>query len=182
MAWQDEMTIILRAMVNDLTSTTYDDDTLQQVLAIAAFQVSNEMTFSQAFKGDAVNVGITPDPTIDLSAKGGVNTRDESFMNLTCEKAACIIDRGAAATSAAQAIFVKDGSSAIDLREAAKAKMNLLMKGGWCAVYDQDKLEYKSGQVRIAGAAVMGPFRIYAQGGGGMGYYVTVPNRERNGI
>jgi hypothetical protein len=79
-------------------------------------------------------------------------------------KAACIIDRGAASIAAKQAIRVHDGNSSIDLRGAMIGKIALLKAGGWCAVYEDAKLEYQTGQVRIAGAAIMSPFRLYAQG------------------
>lgn len=177
MAWQDEMDVLLRVLVNDVASTTYTDDTIEQTLVCAAFQVSQEMLFSQVFKVDMANIKITPDPTVDLSAQSGPNTRDESYINLVCLKAACIIDRGAASVAASQAIAVKDGASAIDLRDTAKSKLALL-KSGWCAVYEDARMEYRAGQVRIAGAAVMTPFRIYAMGGWGSGFNEQVPGRS----
>jgi hypothetical protein len=174
-AWQDEMDILLRVMVNDVAGTLYSDDTLEQILVCSGFQVSLEMTFSSLFHADMANIAFTPDPT-------AAATRDESYINLTCLKAASIVDRGAASIAASQAIAVKDGASLIDLRDVAKHRLNLL-KLGWCKVYDDAKLEYRAGQVRIAGAAVMGPFRVYASGGLGMGtgYYVTAPGRDRIG-
>ncbi len=172
MAWQVELIEVLRVLVNDLTETpVYSDQTLKRVLLVAGLQLSQELVFSQTYLADVVQAEFTPDPTVTAS-------RDESFINLVCLKAACIIDRGAAATAAKQAIAVKDGSSAIDLRGVSAGKLALLAKG-WCAVFEDAKLEYQSGQVRVAGAAVMTPFRTCVSNGRGM--YVIAPGRSREG-
>lgn len=158
MPWDDDMVTILRVLVNDVDAKTYSDSSLVKVLLVAAFQVGLEMSFSQQFAVDIGNESISPDPT-------AVATKDDSFVNLTCLKAACITDRGAAILAAKQAIAVKDGSSAIDLRGNLQGKLKLLEKG-WCAVYEDAKMEYLTMQSGgIAGAAVMTPFRLYAQGG-----------------
>ncbi len=163
MSWQTELTTILRVLVNDSAGTLYSDTTLQTTLAVAARQVGLEMTFSKIYVVTIADpLVITPDPTDDI----GLN-RDDSFNNLTTLKAACIIDHGAAILAAKQAIAVKDGSSSIDLRGIMLGKLKLLEKG-WCAVYDDAKLEYKLGAVVIAGAAVMTPFRLFAQSNSGV--------------
>lgn len=149
---------MLRVMVNDIASTTYPDDTLEQVLVVAAMQVSQEARFSSSFRADMVNIDISPDPTEEA-------TLDDSYTNLVCLKAACIVNTGDAATAASQAIAVKDGTSSIDLRGALEGKMALL-KQGWCAVYKDAKLSYQCQAVEAAGAAVMTPFRIFAFGPG----------------
>ncbi len=169
MAWQDDMTTILRTLVNDILSVTYTDDSLEQVLVVSGRYVSQELTFSQRFTCDVGNIDITPDPTDDA-------TKDESFVNMTCLKAACMLDRGEAIIAARRAIAVVDGKSSVDLTGIAKAKLTLLEKGGYCSVYDDAKLDYQSGQSRIAGAAVMTPFRIMAQGG----WQMRAPGRERD--
>lgn len=165
MAWQDEMRTILRVMINDVAEVTYTDNSLETILLVGARQVGLEMKFSQNFVSNITSTSITPDPTDDVNG-----TRDDSYINLTCLKAACIIDRGEAKTTANQAINLVDNSSRVDLTETARAKIKLLEKG-WCAVYDDAKLEYLSGQSRVAGAAVMTPFRIFAGSNAGYGYY-----------
>jgi len=161
MAWDTEMIEILRVLVNDMGDTpSYSNERLRRVLVVAALQVSGELSFSHDFKVKIEQPSIIPDPTDE---EGG--SRDESFINLCCLKAACIIDRGAAILAAKQAIAIKDGSSAIDLRGNLQGKLKLLEKG-WCAVYEDAKIEYlTSHSGGIAGAAVMTPFRLYARGG-----------------
>lgn len=170
--WQTELVEILRVLVNDMDSTNYKfaDDTLQRVLIVAGRQIGLEMAFSQTFTADIDALNFTPDPTNDA---GG--TRDDSFNNLCCLKAACIIDRGQAMDAANKAVRVKDGSSSVDLLGMLQGKLKLLQQG-WCAVYQDAKKEYMAGQVRVAGAAVMGPFRIFAGSGG----YLVSGDRNRN--
>jgi hypothetical protein len=159
MAWQDEADIILRALINDLDSTTYTDDRLEQILAVAAYQVLNDgLTFSQSFRADVVNIAIKPDPTDDAN-----QTRDDSFVNLFTIKAAGILDSGAAIVAANRALLAKDGASLIDLRDTFKAKLALMEKG-WNAVYEDQKLLYQVNSIQVAGAAIMTPFRLYAFG------------------
>jgi hypothetical protein len=140
------------------------------------------MAFDRPYKGlpDPFSPDIQPDPT---DSAGG--TRDESYMNLTCLKAASIIDNNSAIIAANRAIMVKDGTSSIDLRTMVKAKLELLEKG-WSAAYEEAKLEYMAGQSRVAGAAVMTPFRLFAQGmyGGGFSNLNSFyePNRSRQNI
>lgn len=161
MPWQDDMTEILRVLVNDTEDTpTYSDSKLERVLVVAAFQVIRELEFSQDFVVNVAQTSITPDPTATA-------TKDESFVNLVTIKAACIIDRGSAVVAAGRAISVRDGGSSVDLRGVFGAKLQLLQKG-WCAVYEDAKLEYQAGQVRVAGAVVMTPFRLFS---GGLGDY-----------
>lgn len=172
MAWPTEMTTVLRVMINDLdTPQTYTDQRLQQVLAVCAQIVTVEMNFSQPFQADVVAVSITPDPTDTVNG-----TRDNSFINLVCLKAACLTDRGKASLAAGQAVNVKDGTSSVDLRGVAQARLALLQKGGWCGAYEDEKFAYLAGQVRTAGAAILSPFRIYA-GFNAIGAYFPVEDR-----
>jgi hypothetical protein len=157
MAWQDDMIEVLRVLVNDLDSPpTYSDDKLERVLVVAALQVLQEVSFSQAFAVSLARGTIAPDPTAAATA-------DESFVNMTCLKAACIMDRSSAIVAANRAVSAREGGSSFDLTGIFAAKVALLEKG-WCAVYEDAKFEYKLGRVAVAGAAVMTPFRLYAFG------------------
>lgn len=155
MAWDEEMNIITRALVNDMDSTKFTDDRINQAILVSIRFVTAYLDFNQEYIVDIVNESVTPDPTINPY-------RDENLINLATLKCACIVDRGAASAAADQAIRVRDGQSEVDLRAAFKAKLDLI-KSGWCAVYDETKTEYayaRSGEV--VGAAVMSPFRLFA--------------------
>lgn len=166
MAWDLELPLVLRALVNDLDAVTFTDDRLLQVLVVAAFQVGQELTFRQKYTAKVSDVDLSPDPT---EGPG----RDDGYANLVTIKAACILDRGAAVVAANRAISVKDGSSAIDLREVFGAKLKLLEKG-WCAVYEDERVQHLMGQGGVVtGAVVLSPFRLYAYGA--FSSYTTVP-------
>lgn len=167
MAWQDELIPTLRVMIGDLDTTAlvYSDDSLESILLVAAKQVATTISFEQAFVISVQNGTLTPDPTI------GVNTND-GFVNLFSIKAAAILDRTEASLAARRGITVKDGTSMIDLSKVADAKIRLLEKG-WNEVYDDAVFEYRYLRSQtVAGAMVLGPFRIYANTywGGNRGY------------
>ena len=167
MAWQDTMIPMLRVMVNDIAEATFQDDTLEQTLVVAAFQISADFQEFD-FRADIANVRITPDPTVAA-------TQNDSYVNLVCMKAACIVDTGSAASAASQAIAVKDGSSSIDLRGALAGKLALLEKG-WCNVFKDAKCTYQTQACEAAGAAVMTPFRVFA---GSYSALRDIPGRHR---
>jgi len=155
MAWQEEMTAILRTLIGDLDATVFTDDRLQTVLAVAAFQVKRELYFETDYSISVGSASISPDPTL-------TTTKDDSFVNLTCLKAAAITDKGSAIQATRRAISVKDGSSAIDLRGPLQGWIALLESdGGWSSAYEKAKAEYQTGQ-SVAGMAVMTPFRTWA--------------------
>jgi hypothetical protein len=158
MSWQTEMVETLYIMVGDWTKTTYSSTNLERVLVVAAQMVASELDFSQDFQSNIDSLDITPDPTDRVN-----NTRDDSFINLTCIKAACIINRGDAFKNAGDSLKVRDiGGISIDTTEVFKAKFNLLQKGGWCAIYAEEKFDYQLSSTIIAGAAIMSPFRVSA--------------------
>lgn len=162
MAWEDDMTEMLRVLVDDMDEPpVFSDEKLLRVLTVAAFQVSSQLTFDHNFAVSISAQTISPDPTAAAYS-------NPSFLNLTTTKAACIINQGSAMTAAARAIVVRDGGSMVDLRAIFGAKFKLIEQG-WCAVYEDMKFEYQAGSVRVAGAAVLGPFRLYARGGFGWG-------------
>lgn len=163
MPWQDEMVPTLRVLLLDLDETnyTFSDERLEQILVVAAMQVAREASFSQDFVSSPANVTITPDPTAAATA-------DPAFVNLTCIKATCIVDRGEARAMVKQGLYVKDGSSAVDLRSLPLSKLKLIESDrGWCAVYENEKYTHALNQAgEVAGAVVLTPFRMFPYGQG----------------
>ncbi|NBU33418.1 hypothetical protein EBZ38_09375 [bacterium] len=92
MAWESELTTIVRTLVNDLDEPyDFTDARIQQVLAVAGKYVQFDVNLDHSYSVDVVNGAISPDPTED---------RDEIFISLVCLKAACIIDQGTFRTKA----------------------------------------------------------------------------------
>ncbi len=170
--WQAEMITLLRVLVDDLSSPyTYTDGRMTQVLAVAAQLVTAELTFPYDFQVNIQALTITPNPT------DRAGTRDDNFINLVCIKAACLIERGESRKSVGQSIAIRDGSSSIDLRGSMDGRLKLLEKG-WCAVYEDTKLEYQASRNgAIAGAAIMTPFRVFA-GFSDQAYYPVNEGRQ----
>jgi hypothetical protein len=157
MAWQDQMALEFRYMINDLGSPpTYSDGRVQQLLVVAGLQASREITFNQTYTFDIVATGITPDPTI-------TDTFDPDFTVLTCLKAAQILSNSKLKSSAA-GIIVKDiGGSTVDttkLQDALKTEASLANQ-----LYDDARLQYTIA-TRMNGRAILTPFRVgyYANG------------------
>lgn len=157
MAWQTECVRIVRYLINDLDETNYSfsDTRLQETLLVAAQYVFKEVTLAQAYTIDVDALTLTPDPT--------EGTKDDSFINLVCLKAACIIDRARFRSTVGQSIRVKDGSSEIDLTSAYKGH-EILLKEGNCKEYEKAKLDYlMGGNGSVNGGVgkfIFGPYRI----------------------
>jgi hypothetical protein len=155
--WQTEMVTILRHLINDLDATPkYNDGRLSELLIVSAQFVNTEVDFDQEYIIDVDNLLLTPDPTDRVA-----NTRDDSFINLVCLKAACSMDQTEARIAAKQAVSIRDGKSAISLGGVLEGRLSLLKQGGWCEAYEKAKLEFQTNRAVVAGAAIISPFRVY---------------------
>lgn len=141
------MVITLRVIIDDLGDTPNNsDESLQQILVVAARIVSEAVSFNTAYGITISPPGISPDPS-----------NDESFVTLVCMKAACLISRAEQKNRARKGIMIKDGPSNIDGRGAADATAR------WadtvCADYARAELMYAAGN-RTAGQAIIGPYNF----------------------
>lgn len=149
MAWQDELTIITRTLINDWnTPYEYSDARIQQVLTVAAKYVQFDINLDYAYTIDVVNHNISPDPT---------SNNDTIFVSLICLKAACIIDQGTFRTKAAlEGIRTSLGSASLSFG-GSMAGWQSIIDHGACALYDELTSHW---DVRNASAfaAVLSPF------------------------
>ena len=146
MAWTTDLVIILRSIIGDLDSTSFTDSRLQQILAVAAYNVLNDADFSTTYTVDVANSTISPDP---------YTTSDVDFSTLTVYKAACILLGSEVKTEAANAISIKDGPSAIDLRGVTQSLT--VMYNDLCKKYD-DLVNTYSYNNTLVGQAILGPY------------------------
>lgn len=160
MAWDNEMVILLRYMVDDFSQPQrYADDTLQQLILGSVTLVSGEgLVFSSTYTTSINDYTLEPDPT-------DVDGRDDSFISLVLTKAACIIDSAEARKASGRAVAMRDAGKSIDLNGIASAKLQIWQKG-WCANYKEIKYQYLTGNTD-AGIAVLGPFRLEMNACGG---------------
>lgn len=150
MAWQTDMTTIIRYLISDVDSSNYKftDSRIQTAALVAATFVNNALNFDNDYSIDLSAVTLSPDPT-DASSK------DSNFVTLTCLKTACIIIGGEIRLESGNAISIKDGPSAVDLRGVSSTLV--ILHKDLCAKYDNAVLDYAAGR-SIAGHAVLGPY------------------------
>lgn len=155
--WQTEMVEIMRGLLFDFNDTpTYADATLTRLLIVAAHYVSREAEFSNSFAVDISEAEIDPDPSATA-------TKDADFINLTCLKAACMVDRGATRIAVAEGILIKDDKATLDFRDKALNSLAIL-KQGYCAAYDKSLTQYNHDRSSSLAAAILSPFRTEYRG------------------
>lgn len=145
--WLDNARVILRSIINDNSSELeFSDDRLDQILLSAAYQVCAEVDFSTSYVVDISCETVTPDPS-----------SDKNFINLTTIKAACIIDRGKLRTAAAlSGLRSKCGPVEFQTLQHMDG-FTILLQHGWCAVYEQARLQYGFGNATFC-QAILSPF------------------------
>ncbi len=150
MAWQNEMVRIIRHIINDLDSANYSfsDSRLEETILVSAQLVLTEIDFDKTYTVDVDALTLDPDPTT-----GG--DKDDPFISLVSLKTACLILGSEVRTNSLNAVSVKDGAAAIDMR-GVTAGLTSLYKD-LSAKYDQAVLQYKAGN-SVVGHAILGPY------------------------
>jgi hypothetical protein len=129
MAWQNEMTIITRTLINDLNDPyEFSDDRIKQLLTVSAKYVQFDVNLEHSYTIDVVNNIISPDPTDD---------NDSIFISLTCLKAACLVDQSTLRTKAAiEGIRASLGPASLSVA-GSLVGIKLLLDTGPCATYEE---------------------------------------------
>ena len=125
MPWKIDLVLMLRSLIGDLDNAKFTDERLKQILVFGAYNVVNDADFSQTYSVDVGEVTISPDP---------ISQNDTDFTTLTVYKSACILLGSEVKTEAANAISIKDGPSAIDLRGVTQ-NLNMMYQD-FCKKYD----------------------------------------------
>lgn len=150
MSWQTEMVGLLRNLIGDVAyPPTYSDDRLEQVILASAQFIITDLDFDQDYEADIDNGTLSPDPT------DRTTVRDNSFINLTVLKAACMISTSEARLAVGQAISIRDGSSAISISADGRLRM---WEKGFCSQYEKLRDDFLlSGVANGPGAIITGP-------------------------
>ena len=148
MPWQNEMKVIVRHLVNDLDSSSYTftDSRLEEAVLVSAQLASLERDFDNTYAIDVDSVSLSPDPTS--------GNKDDSFINLVCLKTAQMLLGSELKTHSLNAISLKDGPSALDLRgivSGLKILFDYINKK-----YEEATTQYKLNGV--VGQAILGPY------------------------
>jgi|TARA_R100001163_G_C4961834_1_gene125334 hypothetical protein len=146
MPWKTDLVLMLRSLIGDLDNAKFTDERLKQILVFGAYNVINDADFSQTYSVDVGEVTISPDP---------ISQGDTDFTTLTVYKSACILLGSEVKTEAANAISIKDGPSAIDLRGVTQ-NLNIMYQD-FCSKYD-DLLKTYQYNNTLVGQAVLGPY------------------------
>jgi hypothetical protein len=151
MSWQGQMSAIVRNLINDLDGTNYkySPKRIENTILVASHLVLFDTSFNSDYSVNVEKCELSPDPT-------ETEPKDTDFIVLTCLRTACIIIGSEVRTEASNAISIKDGPSAIDLRGVA-GTLSLLYKD-LCAKYEDALDHYKRDGVVAAGQAILGPY------------------------
>jgi len=150
MSWQGQMSTIVRHLIDDLDPTNYkySDHRVETAILVSAQLTTMNVDFANSYTINVESCTLSPDPTDS-------DTRDNPFINLVSLRSACIIIGGEIRSESGNAISIKDGPSAIDLR-GVSATLTALYKD-LCEKYDHLLLEYRAGNA-VAGHAIIGPY------------------------
>jgi len=147
MAWQADITNLVRVLINDLSETpAYSDDRIIQTITVAARYIKFDVQLEYEYVIDSINNTISPDPTAD-----------NIFSCLVGLRAACIIDQSTFRTRA-----LLDGINA----SLGPAKLSVagnlagfkeILNQGPCKTYN-DLVKHWDVKEASAVAAVLSPF------------------------
>lgn len=154
MAWQEELTIITRTLINDWCSqnspTEYSDSRIQQLIVVAAKYVIKDVNLTRTYNIDVVNIDISPDPTMS-------DSRDEDFVSFVALKTACLLDQSTFRTKAAlEGIKTSLGSASLNIVGNLSGYKTILEVGP-CALYDSLVMKFNIGEA-TAVRAILSPF------------------------
>lgn len=158
--WIEESTEILRILINDLSTTpNYADNTLEQLLIVAAKYIIKEIQLTNDYTVTFSTGDVSPDPSTDAD-----------FMNFVVLKAACLVNNWKFDDLAViQGIRANLGPASMEVDTSTNVLLALLQEGP-CKAYDQLKTEHNFGRVGIV-RGIFGPFRSnkYDTGGSYIG-------------
>lgn len=149
MTWQEELTLMVRVLVNDLDEPyAFSDDRIQQILAVSGRYVQFDVNLDNKYTIDVVSQSISPDPFV---------INDDIFISLICLKAACIIDQSTLRTKAAlEGIRTSLGSANLSIGGSLEGWKEIIDKGA-CSMYDELTSHWDV-QNATAVRAVLSPF------------------------
>lgn len=150
MSWQGQISTMVRYMINDVDPADYkySISRIETTILVAAQLVTFDVNLPQAYSINVEQCLLSPDPT-------DAETRDDAFINLVSLRSAMVVIGSEVRTEASNAISIKDGPSAIDLRGVA-GTLTALYKD-LSDKYEQLKMYYQAGN-SIAGKAILGPY------------------------
>jgi hypothetical protein len=150
MAWQTEMVLVLRHIIDDLDpdNYTFSDNRLEETILASTYLLQIEIEFLNAYQVDVDSGLIYPDPTLS-------NPKDDDFIALCCIQAGIVLYRSILKTYSLKGVSIRDGASSIDLTSIVgnlkTVYQDLVEK------FDHMKLMYQTGKYGF-GKSILGPY------------------------
>jgi hypothetical protein len=150
MSWQGQISTMVRHLINDLDSSDYkySNKRIETSILVSSFLVLNDADFSNAYNINVEQCQLSPDPT-------DAATKDDAFVALVALRTSCIILGSEVRSEAGNAISIKDGPSAIDLRGVSSTLLTLYKD--LSEKYESMITDYTAGS-SIGGQAILGPY------------------------
>ena len=150
MSWQGQMSTVVRHLISDVDATayTFSANRIETSILVAAQLITMNVDFNNTYTINVESCALSPDPT-------DTDTKDDPFIALSCLRAACIVIGGDIRKESGNAISIKDGPSAIDLR-GVTSTLTTLYKD-LCEQYEHALLEYRAGN-SVVGQSILGPY------------------------
>jgi len=144
------MTTVVRHLINDVDSSSYtfSTDRVETTILVAAQLLIMNVDFNNTYDINVEASTLSPDPTDS-------GTKDDPFIALACLRAACIIVGSEIRKESGNAISIKDGPSAIDLR-GVTSTLTVLYQD-LCKKYDEALIDYRAGN-SVSGQSILGPY------------------------
>lgn len=157
MSWQGQMGTIVRYLIDDVDpdNYTYSDHRIETTILVAGQLTQGDVSFPNAYDINVENCTLSPDPT-------AADAEDKAFITLISLRSACIIVGSAIRSESGNAISIKDGPSAIDLR-GVTGTLTVLYKD-LCEKYEKALYDYKTSALvgdtdgNIIGQGILGPY------------------------
>jgi len=150
MSWQGQISTMVRYLVNDLDPANYKYSLkrIETTVLVSAQLITLDTDFGNTYSINIEQCSLSPDPT-------DTDTKDDAFITLVTLKSACLIIGSEVRTESGNAISIKDGPSAIDLRGVSSTLLTLYKDLN--DKYSQALMNYRAGN-SIAGKAILGPY------------------------
>jgi len=144
------MTTVVRHLINDVDSSnyTFSTDRVETTILVAAQLLIMNVDFNNTYDINVEASTLSPDPTDS-------GTKDDPFIALACLRASCIIVGSEIRKESGNAISIKDGPSAIDLR-GVTSTLTVLYQD-LCKKYDEALIDYRAGN-SVSGQSILGPY------------------------
>jgi hypothetical protein len=150
MAWQNELVLLLRHMIDDLDpdNYTFSDSRLEETILASTYILQVDIEFNNAYQVNVDEGSLIPDPTTS-------SPKDDDFIAMCCIQSAIVIYRSLIKTYSLRSFSISDGPSSLDTRSVVSG-LNIAYKD-LVEKFEHMVLMYKTGKYGF-GKSILGPY------------------------